>query len=207
MIVRFIAVVGLLLCGGASAGEAAAMSTAPAVAVAPAAVAEGGEAQTPLRPPYETGWRFRQGNICLQDWSGGVLSDGMATAARWWSLAQDINLFPRKNCEAAGFRQAQTITVITYSSYSDWYYGICRRSHVWTNHGYQKPGLVERAVVHINRDCNLMYMQDRIYAVAHGVGVPLGLKDQPAGNGSTVMSSAGGPKPWDFQLIEQIYPW
>ncbi len=200
-----VVLIGVTIMGCVSTAEAAPIRVA--VAAAPAAAYEGGEAQTPLQPPYVTGSRFRNGNICLQDWSGGVLSDGMATAARWWSLARDVNLFPRKNCQAAGFRQAQTITVITYSSYRDFYYGVCRRAHVWTNHGYQKPGLVERAVVQINRDCRLMDVKDRVYAVAHGAGIPLGLRDQRAGNGSTVMSSAGGPKPWDFRLVEQIYPW
>lgn len=184
---------GPVACGNAPQAETASAATVAATATT-----------------GTTGWRFGGGNICLQDWSGGALSDGFATAARWWSLAPDINLFPRKDCKAAGFSLAQTLTIITYRSWDDFYYGTCWRPHVWTQNGYQRPGILTRSVVWVNRECRLMYQEDRIYMVAHAAGIPLGLRDLRAerpGDPTTVMSCAGGPKPPDFRLIEEIYPW
>lgn len=192
MIIRLIAVVGLLLAGGA---------TATPTAAAPVAAS-----QTVAVPQADaTGWRFRGGNICVLDATGGKLSDGLWRATLAWSKAEDINLIWRRSC--AGYSQAQTITVQTYNGYSDWYYGVCRRTHVWTQHGYMKPGLVTRAVVNINLNCNVMWVEDRTYITAHALGLPVGLKNMAPGDPRTVMGCAGLPTARDYGLVEQIYPW
>lgn len=149
-----------------------------------------------------TGWRFRTGNICVQDWTGGKLSDGIKRAGTAWSKAEDINIFYRTNCAAAGFSQAQTVTVMAYAW--EWRDGVCDRTHVWTQHGYLKPGLITRAVVHINTGCNVYAVEDRAFLAAKAIGKPLGLADA---TGDTVMAYRWLPTARDFALLEKVYPW
>lgn len=193
MIARFIAVVALLLCGGASAGHANTMTSGAVTTIpAPSATA--------------TGWRFGGGNICVQDQTGGRLSDGLWRASLAWSKAADINLLWRRSC--TGFTQAQTVTVQRYAG--DTYAGVCDVAKVWTTGGYLKPGLVTRAVVFINTNCNVAGVQDRTALTAKALGKPIGLAERPTGMrlpDSTVMSAAWLPTTLDYSLVEQTYPW
>lgn len=152
--------------------------------------------------PGTTGWRYRTGNICVQDWTGGKLSDGIKRAVVAWSKAADVNLYYRTNCSAAGFTQAQTVTVMTYAW--DTYYGVCDRTHVWTTNGYLKPGLITRAVVHVNSACNTYAVEDRAFLAAKALGKPLGLTDA---SGDTVMGYRWLPTARDYALVEAVYPW
>jgi len=154
--------------------------------------------------PVTTGWRFGGGNVCVQDQTTR-LSDGVWRAAVAWSKAEDINLLWRRNC--AGFTQAQTITVQEYRSASDFYYGMCDVSRVWTTGGYLKPGIVTRAAVFINMECNTLGVADRAGLAAKVLGKPVGLAAQTPGSPGSVMSSAWLPTAQDYQLVEQIYPW
>lgn len=161
-------------------------------------------ASTSQQDPETHGWRYRTGNVCVQDWTGGVISDGIKRAVMAWSKAEDINLFYRRNCTSAGFGQSQTVTVMTYAW--DTYYGECDRYHVWTQRGYLQPGLITRAVVHVNSACNTYAVADRAYLVAKALGHPLGL-DVPKTRSDSVMAHQWLPTIWDYQRIEDLYPW
>lgn len=150
------------------------------------------------------GWRFRTGNICVQDWTGGVLSDGIKRAVVAWSKADDVNLYYRRNCTAAGFSQSQTITIVTYAW--DTYDGACGKELIWTEGGYRVPGyVITRAVLHVNRACNIAWPEDRAYLAAHGIGHALGLTHPTRSD--SVMAYRWLPTAWDHQRIEQVYPW
>lgn len=148
-----------------------------------------------------TGWRFEKGNICVSDQTS--ISDGVWRAAVAWSKAPDINLIWSRNCSS--YPQSQTITV--YGMRWDTYNGVCDRAHVWTKAGYLKPGLVTRAVVQINLNCNTYAVEDRAGLAAKAFGKAVGLAELTPGSPSSVMSSAWMPTARDYQLVEQIYPW
>jgi len=155
--------------------------------------------------PETTGWRFRGGNVCVQDQTK-QLSDGVWRAAVAWSKAEDINLIWRRSC--AGFTQAQTITVQEYRSWSDFYYGVCDVAKVWTTGGYLKPGIVTRAAVFVNMECRTLGVLDRTGLAVAPLGNAVGLTDQPASDTTTAMSSCRAlPTAKDYALVEQIYPW
>jgi len=154
--------------------------------------------------PETTGWRFAGGNVCVQDQTV-KLADGVWRAAVAWSKAEDINLIWRRRC--AGFTQAQTITVQEYRSWSDFYYGTCDVTRVWTTGGYLKPGIVTRAAVFVNMWCRTMYVEDRAGLAAEPLGKAVGLTEQASGDPTTVMGCAWLPTAKDYALVEQIYPW
>lgn len=158
---------------------------------------------TPAPADDTTGWRFRGGNVCVQDQTN--LSDGVWRATLAWSKAEDINLIWRRSC--AGFPQARTITVQEYRSPQDFYYGICDHAKVWTTGGYLEPGLVTRAAVFVNLECRTLYVEDRAGLAAEPLGKAIGLTEQAHDDPSTVMGCAWLPTAKDFQLVEQIYPW
>ncbi len=86
------------------------------------------------------------------------------------------------------------ITVQAYTRF----YGACHVARVWTTGGYLKPGLVTRAALFINTECNTKTL---------ALGLPVGLAEVSGCDFSTVMSCAGFPTVRDFRLVEQIYPW
>jgi len=183
MITRIITVIAVLLCGGATAS--------PAATAAPTHVSTNAAAKA--QPASgTTGWRFRQGNICVQDQTGGRLIGGLWESTVAWSKAEDINLIYAKSC--ANYKQAQMITVQTYTRF----YGACHVAKVWTTGGYLKPGLVTRAALFINTECNTKTL---------ALGLPIGLSEQSPYDESTVMGFAGLPTPRDYRVVEQIYPW
>ena len=161
-----------------------------AIATASPAVAGSGATQSPTGT---TGWRFRQGNICVQDQTGGRVIGGLWSSTVAWSKAPDINLIYAKSC-AANYTQAQTITVQTFTQF----YGACHVAKIWTTGGYLKPGLVTRAALFVNTECNTKTL---------ALGLPVGLAEVPGCDFSTVMSCAGLPTKQDYALVEQIYPW
>lgn len=143
-------------------------------------------------PPGTTGWRFAGGNICVQDQTAGKVMNGLEEPTTAWSKAPDINLLLRRSC--TGFTQAQTITVQTYTKF----YGDCQVAKIWTTGGYLKPGLITRAALFLNTECN---------TTALAFGLAIGLSKQSPNDRTTVMGFAGLPTARDYQLVERIYPW
>lgn len=182
MIIRLVAVVGLLLSGSATVTQAAPLA-APASITASVGQPKAGT----------SGWRFRQGNICVQDQTGGRVIGGLWRSTVAWSKAEDINLIYAKSC-ADNYKQAQTITVQTFTRL----YGDCHVAKIWTTGGYLKPGLVTRAALFLNTECNTKTL---------AFGLAIGLTEQDQNDPSTAMGLAGLPTARDYQLIEQIYPW
>lgn len=187
-----IGVVGMILAGSVTLTASAAPQTSSAASVSGAKTVPGG-----------TGWRFRGRNICILDRTRGKLSDGLLRATVAWSKADDINLAYSRTC--ARYKPAQVITVVA-GSWST-YHGVCDRAQVWTHRGYLKPGLVTRAVVHLNTACNLSAVEDRTSLAAKALGKPIGLAEQTSGSPTSVMSSAWLPTARDYRLVERIYPW
>lgn len=186
-----IGVGGMILVGNVTFTASAAPQTSTTASVSAGKTVAGG-----------TGWRFHGRNICVRDRTGKV-SDGLRRAVAAWSKADDIDLVYSRTC--AGYKPAQTITVAA-GSWST-YHGVCDRAQVWTHRGYLKPGLVTRAVVHLNTGCNMYAVEDRASLAAKALGKPIGLAERTAGSPASVMSSAWLPTTADYRLVERIYPW
>lgn len=139
----------------------------------------------------------------MQDSTGGKLSDGVWRAAVAWSKAPDINLIYARSCSNYPTRQTITVTAGRWDNST----GSCDRAAVWTSRGYQKPGIVTRAAVAINLNCNTSAVEDRAGLAAKVLGKAVGLSELPAGSPASVMSSAWLPTVRDLGLVEKVYPW
>lgn len=145
--------------------------------------------------PGTTGWRFAGGNICVLDQT--AVSDGVWRAAVAWSKAPDINLIWARSCSS--YPQSQTVTVAT----GRW--DASTGCDLVTVSTYL--GMVTRAAVRINLNCNTSAVEDRANLAAKPLGKAVGLAELTVGSPLTVMSSAWLPTDQDYQLVEQIYPW